>query len=195
MSPESQQQNRQRLESWVTRYGVPLRAHLFALVRRNDVADDLLQETFRRAWQAIGRYQEQNNERGWLFRLARNAVIDHVRTHRDHVGLESATERSGGDAGPDEVVAVRQALDEVAAAIEALTEEQREAIALRFSAGLSAREAAAVMGKQEGTVRGLQFRAIAAMRRSLGIDDPEVSVAERPFRPAGDEPMGKSGIG
>jgi len=90
---------------------------------------------------------------------------------------------------------VRQALDEVAAAMEALTEEQREAIALRFFAGLSAREAAAVMGKQEGTVRGLQFRAIAAMRRSLGIDDPESSVVERPFRTTGDEPLGPSGIG
>jgi len=52
----------------------------------------------------------------------------------------------------------------------ALTDEQRDAIALRFFAGLSAREAAEVMGKQEGTVRGLQFRAIAALRRQLGID-------------------------
>jgi RNA polymerase sigma factor (sigma-70 family) len=54
----------------------------------------------------------------------------------------------------------------------ALTDEQREAIALRFFAGLSAREAAVVMGKQEGTVRGLQFRAIAALRRQLRIDEP-----------------------
>ena len=107
----------------------------------------------------------------------------------------SAIERPGRDAGPDEVVAVRQALDEVAAALEALTDEQREAIALRFFAGLSAREAAAVMGKQEGTVRGLQFRAIAAMRRSLGVDDPESIAADRSFRPAGDEPIGPSRIG
>jgi RNA polymerase sigma-70 factor (ECF subfamily) len=50
-----------------------------------------------------------------------------------------------------------------------LTDDQREAIALRFFAGLSAREAAEVMGRQEGTIRGLQFRAIAALRRQLGI--------------------------
>ena len=68
---------------------------------------------------------------------------------------------------------VRQEIDEVAAALAALTDEQRDAIALRFFAGLSAREAAAVMGKQEGTVRGLQFRAIAALRRQLGIDEPD----------------------
>ena len=58
----------------------------------------------------------------------------------------------------------------MAAALAELTDEQREAIELRFFAGLSAREAAEVMGKQEGTVRGLQFRAIAALRRSLGMD-------------------------
>ena len=66
---------------------------------------------------------------------------------------------------------MRQELDAVGAALAGLTDEQREAIALRFFAGLSAREAAEAMGKQEGTVRGLQFRAIAALRRQLGIDD------------------------
>ena len=60
----------------------------------------------------------------------------------------------------------------------ALTDEQRETIALRFFAGLSAREAAEAMGKQEGTVRGLQFRAIAALRRQLGIDDEAIAGAE-----------------
>jgi len=56
-------------------------------------------------------------------------------------------------------------------ALKALTDDQRDAIALRFFAGLSAREAAEAMGKQEGTVRGLQFRAIAALRRQLGIEE------------------------
>ena len=63
----------------------------------------------------------------------------------------------------------RQDLDQVDAALKLLTDDQREAIALRFFAGLSAREAADVMGRQEGTIRGLQFRAIAALRRQLGI--------------------------
>jgi RNA polymerase sigma-70 factor (ECF subfamily) len=71
---------------------------------------------------------------------------------------------------------LRQELDAVWAALGTLTEEQRDAIALRFFAGLSAREAAEVMGKQEGTIRGLQFRAIAALRRQLGMDEPEGSV-------------------
>ena len=61
-------------------------------------------------------------------------------------------------------------MDSVALALRRLTPEQREAIELRFFAGLSSREAAAVMGRQEGTVRGLQFRAIASLRRELAIE-------------------------
>jgi RNA polymerase sigma factor (sigma-70 family) len=80
---------------------------------------------------------------------------------------------------------VRQELDAVTAALAGLTDEQREAIALRFFAGLSAREAAEAMGKQEGTVRGLQFRAIAALRRQLGIEIDGSDVVEaRPPRRA-----------
>ena len=61
-------------------------------------------------------------------------------------------------------------MDAVSHALAGLTDEQREVIELRFFGGLSAREAADVMGKQEGTVRGLQFRAIASLRRTLGMD-------------------------
>jgi DNA-directed RNA polymerase specialized sigma24 family protein len=52
----------------------------------------------------------------------------------------------------------------------ALTDDQREVIELRFFAGLSVLEAAVAMGRQEGTIRGLQFRAIASLRRALGIE-------------------------
>jgi RNA polymerase sigma-70 factor (ECF subfamily) len=143
-------------------------------VQRPSDAEDLTQLVFVKALEALPRYESRGIPfGGWLFRLARNTVIDHVRTRHDHVDLESASHQPGADAGPDEVTVARQELDEVAAALATLTDEQRDAIALRFFAGLSAREAAEVMGKQEGTIRGLQFRAIAALRRQLRIDEPD----------------------
>jgi len=140
-------------------------------VQRPSDAEDLTQLVFVKALEALPRYVSRGVPfGGWLFRLARNAVIDHVRTRHDHMELDSLIEAAHGDAGPDEIAVVRQELDAVGAALAGLTDEQREAISLRFFAGLSAREAAEAMGKQEGTVRGLQFRAIASMRRQLGID-------------------------
>ena len=145
-------------------------------VQRPSDAEDLTQLVFVKALEALPRYESRGIPfGGWLFRLARNTVIDHVRTRHDHVDLDAAAGHAGTEAAPDDVTVARQEMDEVAVALAALTDEQREAITLRFFAGLSAREAAAVMGKQEGTVRGLQFRAIAALRRELRIDQPETS--------------------
>jgi RNA polymerase sigma-70 factor (ECF subfamily) len=157
-------------------YHLPVYRYIASRVHRPSDAEDLTQLVFVKALEALPRYQARGVPfGGWLFRLARNTVIDHVRTRHDHVDLDSAAGHAGREAGPDEVTLARQELDEVATALEALTDEQREAIALRFFAGLSAREAADVMGKQEGTIRGLQFRAIAALRRSLGIDAPDAT--------------------
>jgi RNA polymerase sigma-70 factor (ECF subfamily) len=156
-------------------YHLPVYRYIASRVHRPSDAEDLTQLVFVKALEALPRYEARGIPfGGWLFRLARNTVIDHVRTRHEHVDLESASHQPGGEAGPDEVTVARQELDEVAAALAALTDEQRDAIALRFFAGLSAREAAVVMGKQEGTIRGLQFRAIAALRRQLRIDEPDV---------------------
>ncbi|HSL76980.1 MAG TPA: sigma-70 family RNA polymerase sigma factor [Candidatus Limnocylindrales bacterium] len=153
-------------------YHLPVYRYIASRVHRPSDAEDLTQLVFVKALEALPRYEARGIPfGGWLFRLARNCVIDHVRTRHDHLDLEAATQHAGRDAGPDEVTVHRQELDEVAAALAALTDEQRDAIALRFFGGLSAREAAVVMGKQEGTIRGLQFRAIAAMRRQLRIDE------------------------
>lgn len=153
-------------------YHLPIHRYIASRVHRPADAEDLTQLVFVKALEALPRYESRGIPfGGWLFRLARNTVIDHVRTRHDHADLDTAVGHAGPDAGPDAVALARQELDEVAGALAGLTDEQRDAIALRFFAGLSAREAAEVMGKQEGTVRGLQFRAIAALRRQLGIDD------------------------
>ncbi len=165
-------------------YHLPIYRYIASRVQRPADAEDLTQLVFVKALEALPRYESRGIPLGgWLFRLARNSVIDHVRTRHDHADLDAAAGHAGPGAGPDEVTVARLELDEVADALASLTDEQRETIALRFFAGLSAREAAEVMGKQEGTVRGLQFRAIAALRRRLGIDDETpVARADRPVR-------------
>ena len=150
-------------------------------VRHPSDAEDLTQLVFVKALEALPRYESRGIPfGGWLFRLARNAVIDHVRTSHEHADLAQSAERAGADAGPDELAVIRQEIEAVRSALATLTDDQRDAISLRFFAGLSAREAAEAMGKQEGTIRGLQFRAIAALRRQLGIEEPEVVILPHP---------------
>jgi RNA polymerase sigma-70 factor, ECF subfamily len=165
------------------RYYVPVYRFVAARVSRPSDAEDLAQHVFVKALEALPRFEARGVPfGGWLFRLARNVVIDHVRTRREHATLDVVAEQTAEDAGPDDLAALRQEMDSVAAALRRLTPEQREAIELRFFAGLSAKETAVAMGRQEGTVRGLQFRAIAALRRELGIqadDLPEASGTTR----------------
>lgn len=159
-------------------YVGPIHRFIASRVERPSDAEDLTQLVFVKALEALPRYESRGIPfGGWLFRLARNAVIDFVRTSHEHADLAQSADRAGTDVGPEDLAVTRQEIDAVGAALSTLTNDQRDAIALRFFAGLSAREAAEVMGKQEGTVRGLQFRAIAALRRQLGIEEPEASIA------------------
>jgi RNA polymerase sigma-70 factor, ECF subfamily len=152
-------------------YVGPIHRFIASRVNRPSDAEDLTQLVFVKALEALPRYEARGIPfGGWLFRLARNAIIDQVRTRRDHLSLVAAVTRETEDAGPEAMASLRDDLDRVARALLELTDDQREVIELRFFAGLSVRETADAMGRQDGTVRGLQFRALAALRRSLGIE-------------------------
>lgn len=163
-------------------FHLPIYRYVVSRVHSPADAEDLTQLVFVKALEALPRYESRGIPfGGWLFRLARNAVVDFTRTRHEHADLDAVIYHGTLEPGPEDVAMIRQDLDQVEAALATLTDDQREAIALRFFAGLSAREAADVMGRQEGTIRGLQFRAIAALRRQLGIqggpdegsDEPE----------------------
>jgi RNA polymerase sigma-70 factor (ECF subfamily) len=153
-------------------YHGPVYRYIVARTHNPADAEDLTQVVFVKALEALPRYETRGIPfGGWLFRLARNTVIDHVRTRREHTNLDAIVERPGKEPEPVARVVAQEEIEAVGRALTALTDDQREAIALRFFAGLSAREAAEAMGKREGTVRGLQFRAIAALRRELGLEE------------------------
>ena len=155
-------------------YAAPIHRFIASRVHRPSDAEDLTQLVFVKALEALPRYEARGIPfGGWLFRLARNAIIDQIRTRRDHLSLVTAMTRETEDAGPERTATLREDLDRVARAMTELTDDQREVIELRFFAGLSVTEAAEAMGRQEGTIRGLQFRAIASLRRSLGIETPQ----------------------
>ena len=160
-------------------YAGPIHRFIASRVNSPSDAEDLTQLVFVKALEALPRYEARGIPfGGWLFRLARNAIIDQIRTRRDHLSLVAAVTRETDDAGPEARAALQDDLDQVARALTDLTDDQREVIELRFFAGLSVLETAVAMGRQEGTVRGLQFRAIASLRRSLGLD------AAAPSKPA-----------
>lgn len=148
-----------------------VRVYRFLRVRcsSRDEAADLTQQVFLKMAEALPRYRERGAPfAAWLFRIARNAAIDHVRRHRVTVPWHSLTQA----AAPDDVeawVLDRETRVRVAALLAALSTDERELLSLRFAAGLSSREIAAVVGGSEAAVKKRLTRTIQRLKeRSSG---------------------------
>jgi RNA polymerase sigma-70 factor (ECF subfamily) len=134
-----------------------------------ETAEDLTSDVFARLLSAVRDHTApQNTLRGWLYGVASRVVADyHRKSYRaEHVELTPAIESRTPD--PSEALSNKQKLEALHAAMDDLTKDQREVIALRFGYEMAIREVAKQMGKSEGAIKQLQARAIAALSRKLG---------------------------
>lgn len=137
-------------------------------VRDPETAEDLTGEVFARLLEALRQRRGPDAHLGgWLFRVAGFVVTDHIRRRyrRPQVSLESVVLQSDANLVETAERSIRQ--DRLTKALQTLTEEQAEVIALRYGAGLPIREVAEAMGKSEGAVKQLQARAVAALARRM----------------------------
>jgi RNA polymerase sigma-70 factor (ECF subfamily) len=133
-------------------------------------AEDLTQRVFMKAIEALPRYEPRGLPfAAWIFRIARNVVIDAGRMTRDHAPLDDAMTLLSNDPGPAELALAGDDRATITRALAGLTSDQRDVISYRFFGDLSVAEIAAVLGKSQGAVRVLQFRGLAALRRRLAI--------------------------
>jgi RNA polymerase sigma-70 factor (ECF subfamily) len=153
-----------RLARLLAAYGMELARHLRRMVRDDDVAQDLLQDTMLRAHRALPRLAAGANERAWLYRIATNAALNHVRgrarerkameRHAREIDVHAAMNGTGD---PDD----RAALWEKVAS---LPERQRLALTLRIADELEYGEIAARMACTEQTARANVYQATKKLR-------------------------------
>ncbi len=132
-------------------------------------AEDLTEQVFLKAWEAIGRYRWQGRPFvAWLYRLAHNSHIDHVRTHRPTTSLNDDNHPIEL-ASPAATVELSRALDAdlLSSALAELTVDQQQVIVMKFIDGLDNEQIAQSMAKREGAIRALQMRALMSLRRVL----------------------------
>lgn len=171
-------------EMLVVKYQRRIERLIGRMVRDTDLVPDIAQETFIRAYRAIPQFRGESAFYTWLYRIAVNtAKKSLVELKRDPVITEAAlaaredddetsrveNELSDGET-PDAVLASKEIAAAVNAAIEALSDDLRQAITLREIEGLSYEEIAELMNCPIGTVRSRIFRAreaIAARLRPL----------------------------
>src|SRR5438093_4600807 len=119
------QQAEERIARWVREHARAVRGYVLGLVRRADIADDLTQEVFQRAWQARERYRDEGHERAYLLRIADRLVVDRSRRLKREVNVDEATWRKvepvDRAAEPLDELARGESGAELAAALDRLT--------------------------------------------------------------------------
>jgi len=160
----------------VRRYQRRVTAFLGQLVGDIELARELTQEAFIRAWSALDRFDPTYRFSTWLFRIAHNLGIDHLRRRRlqtvslyrqDHEGGEVELSVADDQKDPLGHVENRALADELRTAIHELRPEYRELILLRHFAGLSYQDIADMKQMPLGTVKNKLFRAHTVLRKAL----------------------------
>jgi len=142
--------------------------YLLYRVREPSDAEDLTSEVFTRAFANVHRYRWQGKSfLAWLYTIARNAVTDRRRRDRPTVELDNAHGLAEEGPTAHDRAVLGEEVDALRGAVKHLTGEQQEVLVLRFVDDLSSREVADILGKNEGAIRALQFRALGRLRRIL----------------------------
>jgi len=132
------------------------------------LAEDLLSETFERVLRSHHRFDpRRGSERRWLYTIALNLLRDHARRRTQE---ERALQHVGAGTPPaqsDPGLAAVEHRDELHRALAVLSEEEREAIALRFGADLKLRDIARVLGDGESAVEARIYRALHKLHDEL----------------------------
>jgi RNA polymerase sigma-70 factor (ECF subfamily) len=165
----------------IRRYERPLFSLLFRMVRDRELAEDLAQETFVKALNAIESYRPEFKFSSWIFKIANNAAIDHLRRRElDTLSLEgspqaetpeaieaTALQIGGRQESPLAEVEARELGGQIEAAIAQLRPEYRSCILLRHVEGRAYEEIAEILNLPLGTVKTYIHRARNELRQAL----------------------------
>jgi len=132
---------------------------------RNDaVAEDLTSRTFEKAWTQRARYRRDlAGLSTWLFSIARNVAVDHLRAQRPHLPLEAA-EHVAAPGTPQDHVAHASDLQRLAALLQRLPAREQELVALKYGAEATNRAIAALTGLSESNVGTILHRVVLELR-------------------------------
>jgi RNA polymerase sigma-70 factor (ECF subfamily) len=178
------------------RYQVPIYNFIARSVRDADAASDLLQDVFTRVIQHAGDFNRSSKFSTWLYAIARNMCIDHMRrmSHRRHASLDSTGPNGVGgndggavapwvervaheQPGADSHAAAGRLRSRIAQAIENLPVEQREVFLMRQLQQLPFADIAVVVGVSENTVKSRMRYALERLQEALA-DCEEYARAE-----------------
>lgn len=140
---------------------------IFLKVSNKQEAEDLSQQVFMKAWEAIGRFEDEGVPfSSWLYKIARNLVIDFYRTRKASISLEENidSEVLWDEIDAGEEIVRNHEKETILIALNDLTEDQKDVILLRYIEDLSYDEIAKITNKNQTALRILQYRGMKKLR-------------------------------
>lgn len=168
--------NNSALEVLYKRYERKVYTYVLLMVRKPQLAEDILQETFIKAIKSVkeGKYSETNRFGSWLLRIAHNLVIDHFRQSKQYrvvsqndFPMDIFSTPRFAEATVEQRLVYERVLYEVRALIDLLPDEQREVVMLRFYGGLSFKEIAETTNVSINTALGRMRYALINLRKMV----------------------------
>jgi RNA polymerase sigma-70 factor (ECF subfamily) len=145
--------------------------HIYYRVGNEQDAEDLTQQVFLKAWQAIPRYKKMASPFiAWLMTISHNLVVDFYRTRRDKAYLEAEILADGPASNPEQAAEASSEQRRLRRAIRKLGSDEQQVVILRFMEGFQFSEIASVLSKKEGNVRVILHRALVKLRSILEND-------------------------
>ena len=165
-------------EELYDRHQAGLYTFLRSQVRDPELAADLTQETFVRAWQSLRRLRKAGAFRGWLYRIAVNLVRDEAKSGRARLEMvesalggnedrRGAAESTPPQDGPEQAALSEEMREQIWAALATLPAEQGAVTVMHHMEGMSVDEIASALGVRPGTVMSRLARAREALRKML----------------------------
>jgi RNA polymerase sigma-70 factor, ECF subfamily len=169
--PEQNPSDQQRFAVWVQEHGRAVRGFLLGMLRQPDLADELCQEVFCRAWQARSRYREEGHTRAYLLQIADRLACDARRRGGRQVHLDDAgwrrVEPLDSAAPPHHAAAMSEDVQALTAALEELTPQQRRVLLLRYYGQFSFAEIAEMTACPLSTTLSHCHRGLQTLRKLL----------------------------
>jgi RNA polymerase sigma-70 factor (ECF subfamily) len=167
--------DKEALAAIYDRYQPLIYRYIYRRVGDVEVGLDLTADVFRRLLQAVDRGSGPDRSvRSWLYRTAHNLVVDYYRRQQHRQHLELKEELIAGRDNLERTAAVHLEAERVRRALRDLTPEQEQVLTLKFLEGLSNDEVAEILDRTVGSVKALQHRGLASLRRLLDRDKVEV---------------------
>jgi len=177
---ESRQGNSASFGKLYDEYHVPIYRFIYLKVSQKEEAEDLTHQVFLSAWQSIHRYKITNLPfSSWLYRIARNKVIDYYRTAKDNLSLETLSQHFSHSDSPAHLtptltsnsietdVSNSLIIDNIKSALANLNPEQQDVLVMRFVEDMPIKEVAKVINKSEGAIKLIQHRAVNKLKTIL----------------------------